>query len=184
MRMKEITISAMFIALITIGAWIHFPMGVTSITLQTFFIMLTGLILPRKQALRVVIVYLFMGFIGLPVFAGGYGGLGILAKPQLGFVFGFLPLVWISGSRNAKSGDLQAVMLIIGTAVLYLVGFTYMYVYFNAFSLVGKGVTEILKIGVIPYLPGDGVKIISAIFVFQIYLKVQPQLFPEWRIED
>lgn len=176
MQTRKITITAMFVALIAVGAFLSVPVGAVHITLQTLFVMTAGLLLPKRQAVMAVAVYLLIGLIGLPVFAGGIGGLAILGKPSVGFLVGFLPLAWFSGMQFGQGKFSRFTGLLVGNVVLYLIGFTYMYWYFNMFVNKPMDVVKLLQIGVIPYLPGDIFKVVLAYLlaaVLRKYLKLE-----------
>ena len=73
-----LTLSALFCTLICIGSFIRIPMpNMMPITLQTFFVLLTGLVLPLKASTLAILTYIALGLIGLPIFSGG-GGLGYI----------------------------------------------------------------------------------------------------------
>ena len=72
------------------------------ITLQTFVVMLAGLMLPWRQAGAAVATYLAAGAVGLPVFAGGTSTLALVG-PSAGFLFGFLPGVVVIALLRGKS---------------------------------------------------------------------------------
>ena len=85
-----LTLSALFCSLICVGSFIRFPMpNMMPITLQTFFVLLTGLVLPLKASTLAITTYIALGLIGLPVFSGG-GGLGYIIMPNFGFIIGFV----------------------------------------------------------------------------------------------
>lgn len=152
--------SALFGALITAGAFLAVPLGPVPIVLQNFFVLLTGLLLGSRWGLFSVGVYLLAGACGLPVFAGATGGLGRLFGPTGGYLFGYLPAVWVVGTLSERLGrkavgDLLA--LICGTIIVYACGVPWL-----------RGVTamdwaQALTIGMIPFLPGDVLKIAAAI---------------------
>lgn len=76
------------------------PSGIP-LTLQTYAIALCGFVLSGKLGTVSVCIYLLMGALGLPVFAGFRGGMHVFAGPTGGFLFGFLPLVTLCGASNA-----------------------------------------------------------------------------------
>jgi biotin transporter BioY len=85
-----LTLSALFCTLICIGSFIRIPMpNMMPVTLQTFFVLLTALVLPLKASTLATFTYMALGFIGLPIFSGG-GGLGYILMPNFGFVIGFV----------------------------------------------------------------------------------------------
>lgn len=65
------------------------PIGVVPITLQTLAVVLAGLVLGPRRGFLATLLYLAVGFAGLPVFAGGAAGLGVLAKPSVGYLLAF-----------------------------------------------------------------------------------------------
>ena len=70
---KDLTLVALFSALIAVGAFIKIPFLLVPITLQTLFIVLSALVLERKLAVLSVIVYIMIGLVGFPIFANGGG---------------------------------------------------------------------------------------------------------------
>ena len=87
------------------------------ITLQTFVVMLAGLMLPWRQAGAAVATYLAAGAVGLPVFAGGTSTLALVG-PSAGFLFGFLPGVVV-----IAAGRYLLAALVGGVVVVYAFGF-------------------------------------------------------------
>ena len=121
--------SALFGALITAGAFLAIPLGPVPIVLQNFFVMLTGLLMGSRWGFFSVGVYLLAGACGLPVFAGATGGLGRLFGPTGGYLFGYLPAVWVVGSLSERfgrktGGDLLA--LVCGTILVYACGVSWL----------------------------------------------------------
>ena len=85
----DLILSALFVALITVGAFIKIPVGPVPITLQFMFVLLAGQILNLKSVLLTIIVYIAMGLMGFPVFSGG-GGLTYVLTPTFGYIVGFV----------------------------------------------------------------------------------------------
>lgn len=94
---KKIVFTALFAALISVGAYIAVPVGPVPITLQTLFITLAGLLGGRSIGVSSVIIYLLLGLVGLPVFSGGTGSLAHLIGPTGGYLFASIPAVYIAG---------------------------------------------------------------------------------------
>ena len=93
MERKEITkivLVALFAALIAAGAFIKIPLVPVPVTLTTLFVLLAALCLPPFMALSSIVVYLFLGGIGLPIFTSG-GGLAAMLGPTGGYLFGMIP---------------------------------------------------------------------------------------------
>jgi biotin transport system substrate-specific component len=83
-------LSALFAALIVVGAYVAIPFVPVPLVLANFFVILAGLILGPVWGGAAVAVYLVLGIVGLPVFAGGKGGFAVLLGPTGGFLLGYL----------------------------------------------------------------------------------------------
>ena len=81
---------ALFAALLAVCAWLAVPVGQLAISLQTFAVLLTLGILGGKWGMGAILVYLGLGAVGLPVFTGFRGGIGMLLGPTGGYLWGFL----------------------------------------------------------------------------------------------
>lgn len=139
---------------------IDLPIGVP-ITLQTLGIYLIALYLKPKLAFITTLTYLLMGIIGLPVFHGFKGGIGILLGPTGGYIFAF-PFTALLISYlvyNKNSLIIKIISLIIGTCLCYFIG-TLWFVFISDNSLLAA-----LSMCVIPFIPGDIVKMIIALFL-------------------
>ncbi len=164
MQQKRILLTALFSALIIVGAYIRIPLPPVPITLQTLFVLLAGFLGGSKLALTSTAIYLLLGMVGLPVFTSG-GGLGILLGPTGGFLFGLLPaalLAGIAGNLKEKSERPKRYLLlcILGglaaTLVVYLVGVPFLK-YTRSLSW-----QTALKVGMLPFLIGDLLKVAAA----------------------
>jgi biotin transport system substrate-specific component len=151
--------AALFAALTAVGAYLAIPVGPVPIVLQNFFVYLTGLLLGRRWAAAAIGVYLLAGALGLPVFAGGQGGITRFIGPTGGYLVGYLPAVYLIGSISERSdpGILRDVIaLVCGTVALYTCGVTWLKI------LADISWTQAGTIGVLPFLPGDALKIAVA----------------------
>ena len=88
--LRSMVYASLFGALTAIGAFIVVPLQPVPFTLQTFFTALSGVILGGRTAALSQVVYLILGCMGLPVFAGGKAGLGIVLGPTGGYILGFI----------------------------------------------------------------------------------------------
>lgn len=106
-------------------------------------------------------IYVALGLVGLPIFTAG-GGFGYLLYPTCGFLIGLIPAAWVIGKPTGGSRSIKRIVpaCLAGLAVLYLVGLPYMAVVLNVYMGKGLSTWGILMAGMIPYLPGDMVKII------------------------
>lgn len=94
---KEITLVALFSGLTAVGSFISLPLGPVPITLQTLFVILSGILLGAKLGALSQIVYIVLGLVGAPVFAGFTGGPQTVLKPSFGFIIGFVFAAFIVG---------------------------------------------------------------------------------------
>ena len=159
-QMRLTAYASLLAALIAVGAYIAIPIGPVPIVLQNFFVLLTGLLLGSRWGLSSVAVYILAGAVGLPVFAGGSGGIGRLVGPTGGYLLGYLPAVWVIGLISARKGNqvlLDIVAMLCGSALIYLLGVTWLKV------VTGMTASKALIVGMYPFLPGDVLKIAVAV---------------------
>jgi biotin transporter BioY len=112
-------------ALIAVGGYLAIPIGPVPIVLQNLFVLVAALLLGSRWASAAVAVYLLAGACGLPVFAGGGGGLGHLFGPRGGYLFGFLAAAWLVGKLSEISRQqplVEIVAMVIGGLVIYELG--------------------------------------------------------------
>ena len=153
----ELCYTALFAALIAVMAQISIPMpGGVPMTLQTLAVPLAGLILGRKRGTAAVLLYLLLGLVGLPVFAGMKGGPGILLGVTGGFLFSFPLMAYTAGlAADKKLRDLRLWgLLILGTLLNYAVGTAWYML------LSGNGLLPALAACVIPFIPTTVIKIV------------------------
>ena len=96
MSTKKLVMMALFVAILSVSAYIVIPTGIASITLLNFFIMVISLVFPLWDGLIIVSVWMIMGAIGIPVFIGGKAGVGYLIGPTAGYTIAFLFVIIIS----------------------------------------------------------------------------------------
>ncbi len=152
--------ASLLAALTAAGAYLAIPIGPVPIVLQNLFIFLSGLLLGGKWGLASVAVYLLAGICGLPVFAGGTGGIGRIVGPTGGYLIGFLPAVFLIGliSEKAKGRVLFDVIgMILGALIIYALGVSWLKIQ------TGMAWTKTLALGMYPFLPGDALKIAAAV---------------------
>lgn len=152
--------ASLFAALTAAGAFLAIPIGPVPIVLQNFFVFLTGLLLGPRWALASVSVYLAAGALGLPVFAGGTGGIGRFVGPTGGYLIGYLPAVWVIGwiaEAGRQRPFLDLIGMICGALIVYFFGVPWLKV------LTGMSWTKALSVGMLPFLIGDALKIAAAV---------------------
>ncbi len=182
---RKLIMVALFAALTAIGSMITIPIGPVPITLQNMFPMLAGLIIGPEAAAMSQFVYLLLGIVGLPVFAGGTGGVNSIFTPSFGYIIGFILSAFVIGKISRLVGRLtfvkSVVICIVGTLMIYLIGIPYLYIVLN--NVLGKKITitYAMKIGFILFIPGDILKIIVVSFISN---KIVPLLKRENLIEN
>ena len=161
--------SALFTALIIIGGYISIPIpvGPVPIAMADFFVMLAGLFLGWKHGLACVALFLTLGVLGMPVFAGGGAGLAVLVGPTGGYLFGYLLLVasvgFISGMMKPSLAA-YLIALIIGNVLLYIAGVFWLRV------VLGLSWQAALAVGFMPFVIGIVIKIAVAVVVAHVFL--------------
>ena len=141
---------------------IPLPFSPVPISLTNLVIFISVFILGMKDATISFLIYLLLGAVGLPVFASFHAGLSVLAGPTGGYLIGFIFLALIQGFAM-KYFDRKLIPTIIGM----LIGMAVCYIFGTVWlaKLMSLSFKEGLFMGVIPYLPGDAVKIIIAVIV-------------------
>ncbi|MEE4607704.1 MAG: biotin transporter BioY [Desulfobacteraceae bacterium] len=158
LRMTVLT--ALMAALIAAGAFLIIPVGPVPIVLQNLFVMVAGLILAPRWAAGAVGIYLLAGSLGLPVFAGGSGGIGRLLGPTGGYLVGYLPAVVViswTHSRIGRQPWLEIGALVLAAAMVYALGVCWLK------TVTAMSWTGAVAAGMLPFLPGDVLKIAAAL---------------------
>lgn len=168
LNIKDITQIGIFAALTAIGAFISIPIGPVPISLQTFFVLLSGIILGSRKAILSQIVYVMLGLIGLPIFAGFSGGFQTVFKPSFGFIIGFIIAAYFVGKiaeKKSKSIKCMSIAVLVGSLIIYIVGLPYMYYILNIILSKNLDIIQIMKIGMFMFIPGDILKAIVAVLI-------------------
>lgn len=170
---RDMIYIAMFAIIIAICSWISVPATVP-FTLQTFGVFVTVGVLGGKRGSLSVLVYLLLGVIGVPVFAGFSGGLGVLLGSTGGYIIGFLfsaLIMWGMEMLFGKSNVVLVVSMIVGLLVCYLFGTVwFMSVYARTTGPIG--VMTALGWCVFPYIIPDGIKIVLAMILCKRMAKI------------
>lgn len=159
MKTRELTVVALFAAIIVVLAAIPpipLPFSPVPITLQTLGVFLCAALLGAKLGALSVLIYVLLGALGLPVFSGGAGGIGVIAGPTGGYLIGFIIGAFASGYLIEKSKEKHLVYdvgaMLIGLAFIYLIGTVHLAVNLDI------DFVKALKIGSLPYIPLDLIK--------------------------
>ena len=181
---RDIARIAVFSALVIVGGLVSIPVGTVPITLQTLAVMLAGAVLgPLRGALSVCVV-LVLAAAGLPVLAGGTGGLAEFVSPSGGYLFGFVlgaalvGAVMRAGARAAGTAGRSPVSWPI-TLAACLAGEVGIYALGIPWTAMAAGLTlgETLVSALI-FIPGDALKIALAVAAVQLLWRAYPAAFP------
>lgn len=153
-----------FAAIIAVCSWISIPLTVP-FTLQTLGIFTAVGILGGKRGSLSVLVYILLGAVGVPVFAGFSGGFGVILGTTGGYIIGFLfsaLIMWGIEKLFGKKPIILAISMLIGLLVCYAIGTVwFMIVYTKTTGAVGLG--TVLGWCVVPFIIPDLVKIAIAL---------------------
>ena len=167
---------AVFAVLMAVCSWISIPMTVP-FTLQTFGVFISVGILGGKRGTLAVLVYILLGAIGVPVFAGFSGGIGVLLNTTGGYIIGFLfsaLAMWGIEKLFGRKPVVQILSMLAGLVICYAIGTVwFMVVYSGANGAVGLG--TVLGWCVIPFIIPDLVKIALAFVLSRRLRQYVPQ---------
>ena len=177
-KVLMLILTALFAALTAIGAFFKIPFALAAISMQFFFTAMAGVLLGAGYGALSQAVYVLLGLIGVPVFVLG-GGFSYIFQPTFGFLLGLIPCAFVIGhlARRPLTFRRTAAAMAAGLAVLYAIGVPYMALIANVY--LGKGLTfwQVLKSGMLIYLPGDCLKIVCASALCVAVTRRLPQVF-------
>lgn len=149
-------------AVICILGPLSIPIGVVPISFTNLAIYITLYVLGMTKGTISYLIYIFIGFIGVPVFSGFGSGPAKLLGPTGGYIIGFVFMALIAGlfiDRFIEKWYLCFAGMVLGTAICYAFGSVWL-----AYQA-SMSASAALAAGVIPFIPGDLVKIIVATFI-------------------
>ncbi len=150
-------------ALIAVCAWISIPAPVP-FTLQTFAVFTVVMILGGRDAALAILVYLFLGAVGVPVFAGFKGGPGVLFGATGGYLWGFLAIALLYWLLRPGDGLFsQVLILTVGLAACYAFGTAWFMVVYSRASQIT--LARALSLCVIPFILPDLGKMLLGLFI-------------------
>lgn len=154
---------ALLAAAISTLAFVAIPLPFSPVPLtgQSFGVMLAGALLGPRLGPLAVLAYLLLGLVGLPVFAGGHAGAGVLVGPTGGYLWGFVAGAWVIGLMSGVQKDRPAWQTMLGLVVggigvVYALGVTQLAL------VAGLPLSRAWALGVVPFLPGDLLKAVVA----------------------
>ncbi|SDL50615.1 biotin transporter BioY [Halarsenatibacter silvermanii] len=158
-RTSRLVHTALMAAMTAIGAYIAIPLPISPVpvTLQNLFVLLAGILLGARLGFMSQIIYLGIGLAGLPVFAGGTAGIGVLLSPTGGYLLAFPLAAYAAGVISEKSILKNLAACAAGVSTIYSLGVLFMILFWE-FELSGA-----LSAGVVPFIPGDLLKMTAAV---------------------
>lgn len=159
---KNLVLAALFAALTAVCSQIQIPLPMIPINLALFAVHLCGALLGAKWGALSMAVYALLGAIGVPVFAGFGSGPAVLFGKTGGYILGYILCAAIVGLLSRRLGFSYlklCLSMIVGVAVCYIFG--------TAWFMAISGLDLVTSLGycVLPFLPGDAVKILLAAFL-------------------
>ncbi len=138
------------------------PFTPVPITGQTFGVLLIGAALGSRRGAAAMVLYITEGAFGLPFFAGGASGVGILTGATAGYLVGFIGAAyvvgWLAERGLERSVRTSIIPFLAGTVIIYMFGVSWLTVVVGSFS-------KAIALGMLPFLFGDAVKLIAAALV-------------------
>ncbi len=176
---KDITLVAVFTAVMVIFAQISIPLQPVPITLSIFAVFLSSLLLGWRRGTIVQIIYVLLGICGAPVFQGFTGGAARVFGPTGGYIMSYIVMAFVMGIiteklKVKKPLGLMLVMLV-GLAICYTLGTAWL------ITITKMDIAKALKVAVIPFIPLDLVKIgASAFIAYELKVRlVKLRLLPQ-----
>ena len=170
----DLVYTSMGVALIAVCSWITIPMTVP-FTLQTFAVFAVLLMLGGKRGIMATFIYVLMGAVGIPVFSGFTGGIGILLGNTGGYIIAFIliGLIYMAAIKMfGKKILVEIIALVLGLIVCYVFGTAwFMFIYLRETGEVG--LYTVLTWCVFPFIIPDLVKMAMA---FVLSKRVRPYI--------
>lgn len=172
LKVLDMVLVAMFAVLIAVCSWTSIPATVP-FTLQTFGVFCAVGILGGKRGTLSVLIYILLGAVGIPVFAGFKGGIGALLGPTGGYIMGFLfsaLLYWLMTEFLGNKLVVSVTTMVLGLLVCYAFGTAwFVVVYSKANGPIG--IMQALSWCVFPYIIPDLLKTVLAVAIMKIVPK-------------
>ncbi len=164
-NLKPLVFAALFAALTAAVAPFKIPLGFTPvpITLQTLVVLMSGAMLGPYYGALAMILYVVVGVLGLPVFAGGGSGIGAVLGPTGGYLISYFIAAYVIGKivqMRKKPAFLDYVIaMVAGTIIIYVLGAGW------GMVVTGLGIAAILAGWVFPFIIGDTIKLLAAAYI-------------------
>ncbi|MDR2884445.1 MAG: biotin transporter BioY [Deferribacteraceae bacterium] len=165
-----------FTALIAVSAFIRIPTPIMPLSMQIFMMILTPMLIGARSSFLAILLYIFLGLIGLPVFVSG-GGPAYVLQPSFGFLIGYLVSSIPNGLIAAKIGKLWGYYAsgMVAIIIIYLFGITVFWLNMN--HVQGKEMSLPVSVAVVasPFIVSDLIKLAAAGLIAAKLRKVTSQ---------
>lgn len=176
---KDLVFCGIFAALIAVGAFLKISVPPVSISMQTFFVTLAGLFLGGFFGSISVLVYIFIGLIGIPVFTSG-GGFMYVFTPTFGYLLGFVLSAFLTGTlikgKTNPSVKELSIAVFVGAISTYLIAIPYYFLLTQLYFGTEFVLSSVLWSFFVIFIPGDIAKCVVAIVVGKKLLPVYRQI--------
>ncbi|MDZ7374645.1 MAG: biotin transporter BioY [candidate division KSB1 bacterium] len=165
---RELVAAALLAALTAVGAQLAIPLPLVPVTLQTLFVYLAGLVLRPSYALLSEAVYLAVGLLGFPVFAGGRSGLSVALSPTFGYLLAFPLAAWIIARTGGQAlGSLARIVraCVVGALSILALGVVYLWISTRYILGAPLGIRQAVWAGAVIFLPGETLKVACAVIL-------------------
>lgn len=165
MRTKRLVYCALFAAFIAVASQIAIPIQPVPLNMAIFAVLLCGGMLGKKYGTFSVAAYILLGVAGAPVFVGFRGGLAVLAGPTGGYIAGYVIIAFITGAVCEKTRKIKytAMFMLLAVVLCYAIGTAW-------YCLITESnIVTALMLCVVPFIPGDLIKIALAATVIKKY---------------
>lgn len=167
-RTRSIAFVALTIAIMGVSAWVAIPFGPVLLTLQMFALMFAIMVLTPKQCMAAIVGYLALGAVGLPMFSGMRGGIGMLMGPTGGYLWGYLlgaaaALLVREALRRVAGRDGAKAFAVDMAACLAFIVVTYVCGCFQYAAVVGVDLAAAFAVTIAPFAIPDLLKAVAAV---------------------
>ena len=169
MKIREMLLTGIFTALVTVSSYVVVPIGPVPHSLQPFAVMLSGFILGPKYGALSIVTWIILGSLGLPVFNQGQAGIGMLAGPTGGFIISFVVVAYLAGYSTRKyysdKFGKNFLFLALTMVVCYIIGglgFKLSFAYFLQKPMTWE---KTFLLAIAPFFPFDIIKAAMASYL-------------------
>jgi biotin transport system substrate-specific component len=167
---KKLGLALGMAALTGLMAQVRIPLPGTPVpvTAQTFAVLLAGTLLGRGWGGISQAMYLGLGALGLPWFAGWSGGYGAIWGPTGGYLIGFIPAALFVGHfadsflRSRRLPAFLAIMMVANFGLIHIPGLLHLRLWYQMVGGTKLGLSYLLMAGMVPFIAGDAIKVVAA----------------------